>query len=133
MSASKNHFQKHNCCIIIPTYNNERTLAGVINSVLEHTDRIIVVNDGSTDNTINILQEFHGLHVVSFPINLGKGMALRTGFKEAVKLGYDNAITLDSDGQHFADDIPAFFQQIEAQPGALIVGARNMSGKEVPG
>ncbi len=126
-------FEKYNCCVLIPTYNNEGTLATLIESVLHHTNRIIVVNDGATDNTKSILEKFPQLHVVTFSSNKGKGMALRAGFKAAVAKGYDRAITLDSDGQHFADDIPHFFEKLDEQPDALIVGARNMSGEGIPG
>ncbi|MEO8086709.1 MAG: glycosyltransferase family 2 protein [Bacteroidota bacterium] len=134
MSGNSNHlFEKHNCCILIPTYNNAGTLAAVVESVLSFTNRVIVVNDGSTDTTRNILEKFSQLNVVSIQVNKGKGNALRAGFKEAVKLGYDKAITIDSDGQHFADDIPVFFEKLEQQPDALIVGARNMSGDSIPG
>ena len=126
-------FEKHNCCVIIPTYNNASTLPGVIEAVSRYTDRIIVVNDGSTDGTAEILEKVPGIKIVAFPANRGKGMALRKGFKEAVAGGYDNAVTIDSDGQHFADDIPAFFEKLDAAPGSLIVGARNMDQSSVPG
>src|SRR5690349_21497009 len=134
MAGNTSHlFEKYNCCILIPTYNNAGTLAAVIESVLTYTTRIIVVNDGSTDNTKNILEKYPVLHVVTFGRNKGKGVALRAGFKEAGALGYERAITIDSDGQHFADDIPLFLEKLEEQPEALIVGARNMSGETIPG
>jgi glycosyltransferase involved in cell wall biosynthesis len=134
MSGDTNNlFQRYNCCVIIPTYNNSGTLKGVIESVLEYTDRIIVVNDGSTDETTNILAAFPGLHVLSFPVNRGKGLALRNGFKKAVALGYERAITFDSDGQHFASDIPVFLKKLEENRDYLIVGARNMSTESIPG
>lgn len=126
-------FEKFNCCVIIPTYNNAGSLAAVVESVLAYTDRIIVVNDGSTDDTKAILEKFPPLHILAFPENRGKGMALRAGFKEAVAKGYDKAITIDSDGQHYADDIPLFFDKLELMPDALIVGARNMAGDSIPG
>ena len=130
---AQNLFEKHNCCVLIPTYNNAGTLESVINDVLAYTNRIVIVNDGSTDDTKNVLKKFPHLNLVSFPTNQGKGMALRAGFKEAVALGYDKAITIDSDGQHYADDIPAFFENLDTQPDALIVGARNMSAEGIPG
>jgi glycosyltransferase involved in cell wall biosynthesis len=130
---SKAAFEKYNCCVIIPTFNNPKTLKAVIESVLEYTNRILVVNDGSTDETENILKEVPGIHVLNLPVNRGKGIALRKGFKEAVSLGYERAITLDSDGQHFASDIPKFFRKLENNPDCLIVGARNMSGESIPG
>lgn len=131
--VSQAAFEKYNCCVIIPTYNNAKTLKAVLESVLEYTSSIILINDGSTDETNHILGEFPGLHTVHFQMNKGKGVALRAGFKEAVRQGFERAITIDSDGQHFADDIPVFFKKLEENKDALIVGARNMSGETIPG
>ena len=117
----------------MPTYNNEQTLGRVLTSLLEFTDQIIVVNDGSTDSTATVLQQFPQLNVVSYPKNKGKGYALRTGFRHAVKSGYDYAITIDSDGQHFADDLHKFLTKLESHPEAIIIGARNMDQASVPG
>lgn len=120
-------------CVLIPTYNNAGTLAAVLNDVLQYTSQVIVVNDGSTDGTVDILTTFPQVHVVTHSPNKGKGMALRNGFKEAVKLGYDHAITLDSDGQHYAKDVVEFLTWLEAEPNSLLIGARNMNQENVPG
>ncbi len=125
-------FIQHNACVLMPTYNNAGTLAAVIENVLQHTGRVIVVNDGSTDGTEDILKQFPQVHAVSYMPNKGKGFALRTGIKEAAALGYDYAITIDSDGQHYAEDLPKFLHQLDNTPGALIVGARNMTVDNVP-
>ncbi|WP_223032199.1 DUF2062 domain-containing protein [Hanstruepera marina] len=124
-----------NVCIIIPTYNNERTLKRVIDSVLEYTNNIIIVNDGSTDSTSTILKEYEGIEQIHFQKNRGKGIALREGFKHAIKLHYHFALTIDSDGQHFASDIPAFIKTLEEHNAndILIIGARNMDQEGVPG
>ncbi len=58
---------------------------------------------------------------------------MRTGFRESVAAGYDYAITIDSDGQHYADDLPAFLNKLESNPAAIIIGARNMGQSTVPG
>jgi glycosyltransferase involved in cell wall biosynthesis len=121
------------CCVIIPTYNNEGTLEKVILGVLEFTDHIIIVNDGSTDSTRRIIQGFPALTSLHYERNQGKGFAIRKGFKEAIRLGYRYAITIDSDGQHLPSDLPAFFAKIEAEPGTLIIGARNMEQAGIPG
>ncbi len=115
-------------CVIIPTYNNDGTIGSVIKDVMEYADDIIVVNDGSTDRTSEILEGLEGITVVGYPKNKGKGYALKTGFKKALEMGFSYAITLDSDGQHFAKDIPAFLHANEKYPGCLIVGERNMEG-----
>ncbi|GAC1425346.1 MAG: DUF2062 domain-containing protein [Chitinophagaceae bacterium] len=120
-------------CVLIPTYNNCATLSAVINDVAQYTDQVIVVNDGSTDNTPDLLQHFPWLQVITQPVNRGKGFALRTGFDYAFKQGYHYAITIDSDGQHFAKDLYRFLDKAATNPNAIIIGARNMNQEAVPG
>lgn len=122
-----------NGCVIIPTYNNEKTLRRVLDNTLEFTDEIIVINDGSTDSTAEILKEYSPIKIIHLPKNQGKGMALRTGFKEALKLGFDYAITIDSDGQHFPEDISVFVEEIHKNGEALLIGDRNMEQEGIPG
>lgn len=122
-----------NFCVIIPTYNNCNTLARVLDSVLLQTIEVIVVNDGSTDATSEILKNYPQIAQVHFEKNCGKGTALRAGFKKAIALEYTYAIAIDSDGQHFATDIPAFITCIENDGDALIIGSRNMKQQGVPG
>src|SRR5688572_15598908 len=130
---SSEMFKQKKVCVLVPTYNNEQTLGKVLSSLLAFTDQIIVVNDGSTDSTSTVLQQFPQISVVDYPQNKGKGFALRTGFRHAVKSGYDYAITIDSDGQHFADDLHKFLEKLENHPAAIIIGARNMDQASVPG
>ena len=119
--------------VIIPTYNNGTTLATVIEDVLFYTENIIVVNDGSTDNTPVLLENYPNLRVITHPTNKGKGTALKNGLKQAKEAGYRYAITIDSDGQHFASDIPIFIKEIEKEPDTLLVGARNLTSDNMPG
>ncbi|MGZ3863729.1 MAG: DUF2062 domain-containing protein [Bacteroidia bacterium] len=127
-------FSELNCCVIIPTYNNEKTLEKTITDTLQYTDKIIVVNDGSTDSTAAILEKYQGLiTVVSLKKNAGKGIAIRTGFKTALEKSFQYAITIDSDGQHFPSDLDLFLQKIKEHPDSLIIGSRNMSTENVPG
>jgi len=120
-------------CIIVPTYNNAKTLAPLLENLRQLNAYIIVVNDGSTDETQHVIDQFTGIHSISYSPNQGKGIALRRGFRAAVSQGYQYAISIDSDGQHFAGDIPAFLDSLEKNPGALIIGARNMDQSSVPG
>ncbi|HET7000683.1 MAG TPA: DUF2062 domain-containing protein [Puia sp.] len=120
-------------CIVVPTYNNAKTLAPLLEDLQKLNAYIIVVNDGSTDETQHIIDQFTGIHSISYSPNKGKGIALRRGFRAAVSEGYEYAITIDSDGQHFPKDIPAFLDGLEKNPGALIIGARNMDQSSVPG
>lgn len=126
-------FDRLRVCVLIPTYNNATTLAGVIRDVAAYTQHIIVVNDGSTDETATILQSFPFVQVISYPTNVGKGWALRQGFAFATERGYDYAITIDSDGQHFAYDLPVFMKALATKPDTILIGARNMDQPSVPG
>lgn len=119
--------------VIIPTYNNEKTLATVIEDVRAYVTDIIVVNDGCTDSTPTLLKRFPDLHIITHPVNKGKGTALKNGLRQAKETGYRYAITIDSDGQHFASDIPLFITEIEKEPDTLLVGARNLSSDNMPG
>lgn len=126
-------FAQFKVCVLIPTYNNAKTLPQVLSSVLQHTGQVIVVNDGSTDATVDLLKGFPQVEVVHAKKNKGKGQALRTGFAKAVERGYDYAITIDSDGQHFADDLPVFLEALEKNPSAIVIGARDMGQEGIPG
>ena len=125
-------FDSFNVCVIIPTYNNEATLAGVIEEISVFSQHIIVVNDGSTDRTLKILEGFPFVQLISYEKNKGKGWALRKAFFYATKKGYQYAITIDSDGQHFAKDLPAFIDKLTLEKNAIIIGARNMGQASVP-
>ncbi|WP_410006321.1 DUF2062 domain-containing protein [Aequorivita nionensis] len=122
------------CCVIIPTYNNYKTLQQVIEDVLVFTEDVILVNDGSTDSTAEILVQFPQIQQIHLSQNKGKGNALRQGFKHADSLGYRYAITIDSDGQHFPEDIPAFIEALEKEENKeiLFIGSRNMTQHGVP-
>lgn len=123
------------CCVIVPTYNNAKTLPRVLNGILELTNNIIVVNDGATDDTSKILKEYSQIKQVHLPENKGKGNALKAGFKTALENNYDFAITIDSDGQHFPEDIAIFLDALENEKtkNVLYIGARNMEQSDVPG
>ena len=125
-------FQQYHICVIVPTYNNAATLSQVLQDIFQYTENVLVVNDGSTDNTETILRGF-SLQKVSYAKNKGKGFAIRSGFTKAVELGYRYAITIDSDGQHFADDFVSFVNALPQHENSIIIGARNMDQSSVPG
>ena len=132
MSVS-NLFDELKIGVIIPTYNNDKTLVDVIDRVGKHTGNIIVVNDGSTDQTSQILSGYQSkIEIVTHAKNKGKGCALKNGFKKALDLGYEHAITIDSDGQHFPEDLPLLITRLWEEPNAIIIGARNMAQEDVP-
>lgn len=133
-TGTKHKLKSLQCCVIVPTYNNDKTLARVINGVLEYTKNVIIVNDGSNDLTTSILKGYSQIEQIHFKENKGKGEALKAGFKHAETLGYKYAITIDSDGQHFPKDIPVFIETLEnsEDKNLLLIGARNMNQDSVP-
>ncbi len=121
-----------NCVVVIPTYNNAGTIARVISDVAAYSDNILVVNDGSTDDTARILSSFSNIRTITYEKNRGKGYVLKLALKTAAETGYNYAITIDADGQHFADDIPTFIDRIEQVPDSLLIGARNLMADNMP-
>lgn len=132
-AITREKFDSLKICVIIPTYNNASTLAAVIDDVSSYTNNIIVVNDGSTDDTTGLLNSFPSIKKISYAKNAGKGWALRKGFELAIEAGFVYAITLDSDGQHFAKDLPLFVEKLETEGAAIIMGARNLKQENMPG
>jgi 1-acyl-sn-glycerol-3-phosphate acyltransferase len=122
-------------CVVVPTYNNGRTIVNVLRRIAAIAPHIMVVVDGCTDDTREQLNQLADipLTVVDYTPNKGKGHALLAGFEKAKSMGYKYALTIDSDGQHFPEDIPQFIEAMQEHPGALIVGARNLQEKNMPG
>lgn len=121
-------------CVVMPTYNNDGTLRDVVERVMQFCNDVIVVNDGCTDTSADILASFGDkITVVAYGKNCGKGYALKRGFQKAIELGFDFAITIDSDGQHYPEDIPLFIKALEQNPDALIIGSRNLNKENMPG
>ena len=113
-------------CIIIPVYNNANAIGSVIDGCLKQSKNVIVIDDGSTDGTTEIIQSKDVLHH-KLKINQGKGAALKAGFAIAQEKNYTYAITIDGDGQHYPTDIPRFIEHSQKHPGSLIIGERRFS------
>jgi glycosyltransferase involved in cell wall biosynthesis len=126
------HSTPSDTLILIPTYNNAGTLADVVQRALRQDLPVLVVDDGSTDGTVSLLQSMMEgkptLSVITHETNQGKGKALKTGFQEALRLGYEYVITLDADGQHHPEDVPLLL--VEKGERTLVVGSRNIRGKD---
>ena len=145
--------------VIIPTYDNGRTVCRVIEDVAKYVPDIIVVDDGSRDGTAELLRgvmrEQAGalrcsdasgnsfvstgtgdarvrIAVVTHGRNLGKGRALKSGFAKARELGFTHAVTIDADGQHYPSDLPAFLRLVSERPQAIIVGSRDLRADGMP-
>ena len=111
--------------LVIPTYNNAGTLESVLQRALSLGMPVLVVDDGSTDATPEILRR-PDIQVLTHQRNRGKGAALRTGLGWAQEQGYVYAVTLDADGQHFPEDVPALLAH--KAPKTLVVGSRDTRG-----
>ncbi|HEX3890735.1 MAG TPA: DUF2062 domain-containing protein [Verrucomicrobiae bacterium] len=114
-------------CVVIPCFNHATTIAAVVESAKIFCP-VIVVDDGSTLP----LPELPDCTVIHLSENFGKGAALRAGFQRAAELGFTHAITMDADGQHFADDLPKFLDAAKTQPETLIVGVRDFFAAGCP-
>ncbi len=115
-------------CILIPCFNHPTTVASVAAAARKFT-AVIVVDDGSTLP----LPELPGCDLVKVAQNAGKGAALRAGFQRALGLGFTHAITMDADGQHYAEDLSKFLEAANAQPESFIVGVRDLVAAGCPG
>ncbi len=120
-------------CVIILTYNNERTLKTVIDGLLEITKDLIIINNSATDATFRILKTYTEITQIFLTKNKGNGNALRIGFKKAEVLGYDFAVTLKPDGQYYLEDIAVFVNQLEFETNKnlLLIGSTNRDQKTV--
>lgn len=128
--------EENEVCAVIPTYQNAKTLLKVVADVHRVVDTVIVVDDGSNDGTAALLDKATGSErpekVLTHPKNCGKGAALKTGLTYARQQGFRYAVTVDADGQHRADDIPALLKAVEEEPDALAIGSRGLQHENMP-
>lgn len=118
-------------CVIIPTYNESRAIAKLINQISKLRLEVIIIDDGSTDDTVRIAAAC-GAKVLTNLKNMGKGASLIKGYKFALARGFDAIISMDGDGQHSPDDLSAFMQKAQTSQSALIVGNRMGMTKGMP-
>lgn len=110
-------------CVIIPTYNEAKDIGRVVKQVKEQGLEVIVVDDGSVDNTSEIAKNY-GATVLENKTNEGKGASLINGFHYALDNGFDAVINMDGDGQHLAEDIPFFLRLAKYSKSGVLVGNR---------
>lgn len=118
-------------CVIIPTYNESKAIAGLINQLHKLGLKAIIIDDGSSDDTVKIALEA-GAEVLCNKSNTGKGASLIKGYAFAVSQGFDAVISMDGDGQHSADDIEVFIQKAESSGCGVIIGNRMEMTKGMP-
>ena len=112
-------------CVLIPTYNNPITIAGVVDAARRHLPDVLIVDDGSGDEgrrALDALAEGGLARVTRREHNGGKGAAVKTGFRVARELGFTHAVQIDADGQHDVADIPRFLALAAARPEAAVLG-----------
>jgi glycosyltransferase involved in cell wall biosynthesis len=109
--------------VVIPALNEERAIRGVVESVLAVCPHVIVVDDGSSDATVERIADLP-VTLVRHATPLGKGQGLRDGFHKARELGFDAVVAMDGDGQHLASDIPRLLAAARRYPAHIVIGAR---------
>ena len=116
---------------VIPCLNEEKFIGDIVTRASKYVDRVIVVDDGSSDKTVQKAVEA-GAEVVSHPSSQGAGAATRTGLKEGLKSGADIIVTLDGDSQHDPDEIPELLKPFSQEEPGIVIGSRFMKQACVP-
>lgn len=119
-----------NTLVVVPAFNEEKSIVNVIQAVRETGLDVIVVNDGSSDKTAHMARS-EGVRVLTLPFNAGVGSALRCGFRYAVDHGYDAVIQVDADGQHSPDEASKLIEVAEGGLFDLVIGSRFANGADV--
>ncbi len=118
-------------CVIIPTYNEAKSIACLIQRIRQQELGVVVIDDGSQDNTSSIAKD-NGAIVLRNETNEGKGASLAKGFRYALNTGTDAVITMDGDGQHLPEEIPYFLRLAEYSNSSLFIGNRMPKIKNMP-
>jgi len=120
-----------NPCILIPSYNEAKTIGSLVAQLRERHLTVYVVDDGSTDKTAKIA-ESEGAVVVKHKTNKGKGASMREGFKHILKKGFETVVVMDGDGQHEVEDIGSFLQRIKDTNADMVIGSRMHDTSSMP-
>ncbi len=118
-------------CVLIPSYNEARTIGGIVGNIRGIGLPVYVVDDGSTDNTAAEAKE-KGASVIRHGINKGKGASLINGFSRILKDGFDAVLVMDGDGQHRTDDVPSFINKMEETSADIVIGNRMRDTAPMP-
>lgn len=118
-------------CVLIPCLNEEAAIKDVVSSALALGVPVLVVDDGSDDRTPQIVGDLP-VTLLRHPQRRGKGEALRTGFREALRQGFDAVVTMDGDGQHLASDVPRIAAAAQRHPNHIVIGARLLDKAQQP-
>lgn len=118
-------------CVVIPTYNESQNIAGIVNGVKRLNLDVLVVDDGSTDNTAEIAGKA-GAFVITNSSNSGKGHSIKEGISLALQKGCDSVLTMDGDGQHDPADIPNFLTRAADDNVDMLLGNRMHDVRDMP-
>ncbi len=120
-----------NTFIVIPTYNERRTIGSIVKRLRDRDFRVVVVDDGSRDHTIVDANKF-GAELVIHSKNVGKGRCIKEGLEYCLENGCDIVITMDGDGQHDIREIDKFISQYEVSGADIVFGNRMHDAKKMP-
>lgn len=118
--------------LLVPAYDCAGTLGAVLTDARVHDLPMLVVDDGSSDDTVTVAHAA-GADVLRHPINRGKGAALVTGMRALAGRGFTHALTMDGDGQHLPREIPRLLSAASADPSAIVIGVRRRGNQKVAG
>ena len=121
----------HNPCVLIPSYNEARSIGHLVSELRVRDLTVYVVDDGSTDKTASIAESV-GAVVVRHKENRGKGASMREGFKHILKKGFDSVVVMDGDGQHIVEDIGNFIEKMKATNADIVIGNRMLDTSSMP-
>ena len=119
------------CVVVVPAYNEGATVRDVVGRILKFCQKVIVVDDASTDATAQEVADLP-ITLLRNEQNLGKGRSLWKGIQTALESGAEAVLTLDADGQHHPEDIPAMLQAGREHPNAIIIGSRMLNISSFP-
>ncbi|WP_298518665.1 glycosyltransferase family 2 protein [uncultured Methanobrevibacter sp.] len=126
---------KQDTYVVLPAYNESTRIQPVIDEIAEKGYNIIIVNDGSSDNTLDVVKESkrkypERIHIYSLPINRGVGVATQTGFEAVLNFNPKYIVSMDSDGQHSPDDLDNVIRPLVTGEAQAVIGVRPL--KDMP-
>lgn len=135
MESKVSKEDKHNTYVVLPAYNESTRIQPVIEDIARKGYNMVIVNDGSTDNTLEVIKESKRkypdqIHIFSLMINRGVGIATQTGFDAVVRYNPKYVVSMDSDGQHSADDLDNVIEPLVSGRAQAVIGVRPL--KDMP-
>ena len=135
MGSKINKEDKNATYVVLPAYNEATRIQPVIESIAKKGYNMVIVNDGSSDNTLEVILESkkkypNNIHLYSLVINRGVGIATQTGFEAVLKFNPKYIVSMDSDGQHSADDLDNVIEPLVSGRAEAVIGVRPL--KDMP-